>query len=88
MVAAQLFQAMIFASTPPCYQHRSWCLRWYGAVGDWISRGCVCVCPTRSEGKCFGGFYRSFRFVFALIQFGLEPLGAKLAKSPQKPSNE
>jgi len=38
--------------------------------------------------KCFGGPYRSFRFVVALIQFGLEPLGAKLAESPQKPSEE
>jgi hypothetical protein len=35
-----------------------------------------------------GGLYRSFRFVLSLIQFGLEPLGAKVAESPQKPSEE
>jgi len=26
--------------------------------------------PATTEGKCFGGLYRTFRFVFALIQFG------------------
>jgi hypothetical protein len=31
---------------------------------------------------------RGFRFVLALIQFGLEPLGAKLTQSPQEPSEE
>ena len=58
--------------------------QWAVGLLSWCSR----QSPRRPEGKCFGGLYGSFRFVLALIQFGLEPLGAKVAESPQKPSEE
>ena len=87
MMAAQLFQATIGLTAILLSASLAVFALATERLALGFSQGCARVCPTTLEGKMLGGLYRRFRLV-ALIQFGLEPLGAKVAESPQKPSEE
>jgi hypothetical protein len=51
----------------------------------WISCVRVVSASPTPEGKCFGGLYRSFRFVLALIQFYASHLARRSRKVQRSP---